>query len=342
MNYWLHRITGGENALPLASSLFDKGYLSIGFSDFSTTDDLNTIRSGWDSFETLIKDCWGSLPRTRYSLWRFINEMQAGDYVVVPLPCEFAVCKIIDNSIYTNETIDNSVLVDWNDKPVRIKENYLYDDSERIVDIGFYRKVEVIQSHISRVDYAQQDLYSRMKIRQTNANISDIAESIDDALLRAQANKPLVLRNKILEATKHTVLESIRSIQNDQGFEKLVEWYLRAVGGQSIETPAKNESSIESGDADKVAYFEDLKIAVMVQVKKHKGVTDSWAIEQIESYKRNNLNDDYTALLWVISTCDDYSQEAKKLAQANGKVRLINGEQFAEMILNAGLSNLEL
>ena len=53
MNYWLHRITGGDNAIPLSEELFKKGYISIGWSDLSDEADLNTIRSGWAPFETL-------------------------------------------------------------------------------------------------------------------------------------------------------------------------------------------------------------------------------------------------------------------------------------------------
>ena len=37
MKYWLHRITGGENALEFADTLLFKHlYLSIGWSDFSS------------------------------------------------------------------------------------------------------------------------------------------------------------------------------------------------------------------------------------------------------------------------------------------------------------------
>ena len=75
MNYWLHRITGGDNAIPLSEELFKKGYISIGWSDFSDEADLNTIRSGWTPFETLFAN-WNPIPRNRYNLWRFVNEMK--------------------------------------------------------------------------------------------------------------------------------------------------------------------------------------------------------------------------------------------------------------------------
>ena len=53
MNYWLHRITGGENAWPLSVGLFKKGYgseqgyISIGWSDFATEEYLSMIAQEW-------------------------------------------------------------------------------------------------------------------------------------------------------------------------------------------------------------------------------------------------------------------------------------------------------
>ena len=51
MNYWLHRITGGDNAWPLSVELFKKGYISIGWSDFATEEYLSMIRSGMEGFD---------------------------------------------------------------------------------------------------------------------------------------------------------------------------------------------------------------------------------------------------------------------------------------------------
>ena len=265
--------------------------------------------------------------------------------MVIPYPYTFTVCRISDDVIFTNETIDNNLLYDWNNEKVIIDEeqpNYLKYKDGRIVDIGFYRKVEIIQSDISRSDYAKQELFSRMKVRQTNVNISDIGYLVDDAVERVRRNQPLNLKEDIIEKAISTVLESIKAIPNDQSFENLVECYLRTIGGKNIEKPAKNESPTENGDADRIAYFEELKVAVIVQAKKHIGITDSWAVEQIISYKRNHTTDDYTSLLWVISTCDDYSEDAKRLAQETNGVRLITGAEFAKMILNAGLSEINI
>lgn len=79
----------------------------------------------------------------------------------------------------------------------------------------------------------------------------------------------------------------------------------------------------------------------MVLVKKHEGVTDEWAIQQIKAYMTNHIYDDYHIQMWVISTCEHYSQKAMNEAGEAG-VRLISGIEFASMILDTGLEGLNI
>lgn len=341
MNTWLHRITGGDYALPLSSALLDKGYLSIGWSDFSTEEYLGIIKAGGNEFDKMFLDAGWGLPRNRWNLWRFVYAMAPGDLVVVPQPYSFSVYKIADKTVYSNETIDGTLLVDWNGNKVSLGEDgYLHNQEGNVIDLGFYRKVTLVEKDIPRAEYADQDLYSRMKIRQTNAQINDILGSVTTAIENFRNKKPLNLKASIVDSASNIVLEKIRAIQNDSKFEALVQWYLESIGGK-VQTPAKNESPTEAGDADKVAIFDKLGVAIMVQVKKHSGQTDFWAIEQINAYKKNHTFDDYTTILWVISSCDSFSEEAEQLAQASG-VKLIDGIKFSRMILDAGLDGMRL
>ena len=132
----------------------------------------------------------------------------------------------------------------------------------------------------------------------------------------------------------------IEKFTNDIRFENLVGWYLKSLGAR-VDTPSKNESKTEDGDADKVGYFDSIKTAIMVQVKKHEGMTDDWAVQQIKAYKTNHNYGDYHTQMWVISTCEEFSKEAKSMAEEE-EVRLINGIEFAKMILDAGLEGLNL
>ena len=343
MNYWLHRITGGDNAWPLSVELFKKGYISIGWLDFSTENYLSMIRSGVEGFDKMMDEQGYGRPRNRWNLWRFVNEMSEGDIVVVPFPYSFAICKISDNKVFTNESIDPELLVDCNEERVTFEsDGYLHNSNGDLIDLGFYRKVEMIEEkEIPRDGYADQALCSRLKIRQTNANIDDLAGSINDAVEAFRKGKPVNLRESVVESAAPTVLEKIRQLQNDSKFESLVEWYLKSLGASRVETPWRGESPSEAGDADKVAYFDNIGFAIMVQIKKHSGITDDWAVTQIKAYSSNHNFGEYSTALWVVSSGDGFSEEAQRLAAETG-VRLVDGLQFARMILDAGLEGMAL
>ena len=294
------------------------------------------------AFDKIFKDAGWGFPRNRWNLWRFLNEMKLDDIVVVPQSGIFSVYRITDDKIYTIESIDESLLQDWNGLKITRKGGQLYNSEGDWVDLGFFRRVELLEKDIPRAaGYADQAFSSRMKIRQTNAKISDIRKSVENAVERYHNEKPINLRTSIIEDVADKVLDRIRALQTDRKFEELVQWYLESIGGKRVLTPAKNESPTEAGDADKVVFFDKIKLALMVQVKKHTGETDAWAIEQIKAYEKNHSYDEYTTMLWVISTCDSFSSEAVQRAETAG-VRLIDGMEFARMILDAGLDGMNL
>ena len=77
MKYWLHRITGGENAIEYAHPLlFTHNYLSIGWSDFSDEAFLENIQEhGVEGLDEEMQNRDYGLPKNRWNLWRFIKEM---------------------------------------------------------------------------------------------------------------------------------------------------------------------------------------------------------------------------------------------------------------------------
>lgn len=343
MKYWLHRLTSGENALGFAHPLlFSHHYLSIGWSDFSSDAFVRQVQT---EGETAIEDAlqgegWG-LPKNRWNLWRFIHEMKKGDIVLVPTSQEFSLFEIEDDDVFSNESIDSSVFVDWNGKQgIRQEDGYYYNKDGQTIDLGFYRRVKPILYNIPRMGFADQKLISRMKIRQTNADITDLKDSIENARKAFEEHKPINLKEKIIEETAPKLLNLIKDMTSADSFENLVEWYLKSLGART-EIPSKNASDKGEGDADVIGYFENIKTAIMVQVKKHEGITDEWAIQQIKAYKTNRSYDDYHTQMWVISSCEHYSLQAMNDADEAG-VRLISGVEFATMILNAGLEGLNL
>lgn len=343
MKYWLHRLTGGENALGFAHPLlFTHRFLSIGWGYFSSDAFVKQVQTeGETAIESAMQaEGWG-LPKNRWNLWRFIMEMKKGDIVLVPTSQEFSLFEMEDNVIFSNESIDSSVFVDWNEKKaIRHENGCYYNGNGQPIDLGFYRKVKPILYNIPRMGFADQKLISRMKIRQTNADISDLKDSIENARKAYEEFKPINLREKIIEKTAPKLLTLIKNLSSADSFENLVEWYLKSLGA-STEIPSKNAPDKGEGDADVIGYFENIKNAIMVQVKKHERVTDEWAIQQIKAYKTNHTYDDYHTQMWLISLCEHYSLRAMTEADEAG-VRLITGIEFATMILDAGLEGLIL
>lgn len=343
--YWLHRITGGDYATPFSTELllnkYGNNFISIGWSDFSDENFLSDIlANGAEGINRRFQEANWGLPRNRWNLWRFLCEMKPGDIVVIPAPYEFHICEIADGSVFSNETFDPSNMIDWNGAKATLKDGYFYNEENQPIDLGFYRRVNLIATNISRDKFAEQKLCSRMKIRQTNADITDIKDEIESALENFKINRPINLREIMLEELAPNVLKQINSKLNDYKLEDLIGWYMELLGAR-IETPSKSESPTEMGDADKVAYFDRLNLVIMVQAKKHENITDSWAVEQIKAFCQNHNYDSYQTQMWVVSTCDDYTDEAKKLANEEG-VRLINGLELARMILETGLRDLPL
>ena len=355
MRYWLHRITHQkETSWPL----LERGFLTIGFSDFGYPEFLSKNRP---DFDQAFEDSWGRVPRTRYNLWRFLHEMEKDDFVLVPRPGTYSVYAI-KGAPEPIGNIDVSELRTWN---AEVVEKYEYHDDGTCalrtegeggnhIDLGFFRRVELYRiegeggpeaKDISRYDYADSALTARMKILNTNADISDLEDNIKRLLEAYKRGTPPNLHARITEEMRGKVLKLVHDELNPDKFESLINWYFKRVGASKVDMPSKNEPNKE-GDADIIATFEPIKVLVYVQAKFHRSdsQTNEWAVEQVRAYvdHRDDAqeHDGYAKVSWVVSTCKDFTDECKDMAREAG-VTLINGEEFARMLIDAGIDGLD-
>lgn len=187
MRYWLHRITGGENADPYARPLLDKGYLSIGWMGLSNEKNKESIiKNGWAAVNTIMKDYGWELGRSRYCLSRFVSEMKKGDIVIVPAPGRFSIYEVADDIVYSNESIDPELYTDVNGILASQKEEDGYytfiNNQGKEIDLGFYRRVNPKILNLSRYNGIDQALYSKMKTLMTNIEITNVGYAIDKLL----------------------------------------------------------------------------------------------------------------------------------------------------------------
>lgn len=337
MNYWLHRIS---HHAELSYPLLDKGFLTIGFSDFTQNQFINKVlEDDWNYFNGQFQEMWGETPRTRHSLWRFLKFNQ-GDIIVVPSRGSFFVCEIIDKKpLLINEAYSDD-LKTWGDKEVTTNGTHLISEAGKVYDLGFARKVKIIQKNISRAKFADAKLTSRMKMRQTNASINDLKKSVEKSIKNYIDNRPINLHSIIEESVSDLVLNAIKTELNPDKFEKLIRTYFMTIGANEVKIPAKNERGKE-GDADIVAVFENIKLIIYTQAKFQKGKIDESGTNQILEYKTNkeSIDDGYNKIAWVITSANTFNERAEKIATEN-EIQLIDGPEFSKMLLNAGINLL--
>lgn len=337
--YYLHRISYEGNA---SYTLLKEGYLTLGWSIFSDSGILDAARKeGYPDFDVITEKLGESHNRSRWSMWYFA-QMNVGDIVVVPLYAGmFSVYEVcgMAKPIADLESLITSFEGEWNKHRIEWKNHKLYDaDDKKAVDIGFFVKVKPIVENVPR-KYVSGKLISRMKIRTTSADITDIGEFVESGIKAGKENKPVTLYDEVIDSLVDSMKSSILSALDPDKFEQLVKWYLEKCGASLAWIPSKNESGKSDGaDADIVAEFDNLKYIVYVQVKWHEGETSDWAVYQIDSYKNQMSEGDssYTYATWVISSADKFSEQAVTDAEEKG-VRLINGSEFARMLLDIGL-----
>ena len=346
MKYHLHRIS---HHAYLAHPLLEHGFLSIGFSDFSFREFVNCHgKKGWEDVPSAIASTQGyEKERSRFGLQRFL-QMNVGDRVVVPSWGTFHVYEVESDERLIAAELDLRSLKTWDGHGVRKEEGQIYEyrdgQRHRHIDLGFFRKVRQIAKGIPRADYADNALISRLKVRQTNIEITDIRKSVEEAIDGWNKQKPINMAGLIKERCADKVLELIREKLDPDRLEKLIKWYFRRIGASSVDTPAKSESG-KKGDADIVATFEPIRTIIYVQAKHHDGTTNDWAVDQITSYVKNKEElkgeDGYTRIPWVISTADEFSTECHDKANRH-HVCLVDGKELAARMMEAGIGTAGL
>lgn len=353
MNYYLHRI---GNHIEWSHPLLEhRSLLSIGWADIAASipDFISKHQNNWTKVPETVAERWqdwgwGAPPRQRFGLKRFL-EMEQDDYVIVPTWGAFHIYEVADNARLVPAQIKDDLkgLENWHGKSATILDHYITveDEKQQTLDLGFFRRVKAIARDIPRDGYADSKLTSRMKVRQANVKITALRESIELALTRHRENRPINLRRQLLEKCASGVRDTILEMLTPDRFEELIAQYFKQ-SGASTDIPAKNEPDKE-GDADIIATFESLKLIVYVQAKQHDGETNSWAVDQIQQYvdgkSDSGTDDEYTKMLWVISTAEKFSDDCKEKAKRAGSgkgVRLINGIEFAQMLLDTGIEHL--
>ena len=339
--YWMHRISYcGE----ISWNLLEKDILSYGFSEFSYEKDILTCDK--TGFDNIFKEVWNELPRTRHQLWQYLREMKTGDWVIVPSPGHFSVYEITgEHPLLPEDIAVDDLKTSYGDRVNLSSEKLLcYTDSTGNIhsfDLGFFWNVKPIAKNIPRNEYASGPLSSRLKTQFTQLDLTDLEKDIEQAVIKWEEKKPISLYSSLVANIAQETLKTIINTLTPERFEKLIVWYLYRIGAKEAWIPPKNEKE-KQGDADIIAIFDNLKVVIYVQAKKHIGVSSDWAVSQVSEYKyykTSTMDNDYTALSWVISTAQFTNETYKKAKEQS--VRLIDGQSFIQLLLDCGLDGID-
>jgi predicted Mrr-cat superfamily restriction endonuclease len=304
--------------------MFENNQIVIGWSETeSLLFDPDLDRDG---FKEILKIKYPNYINNSYSLgqgtgylWRFIREMQIGDYAIVPIPKAFYIGEVTSNLIFLPDNINEDTAIRRNVKWL----NY--------------------GKPIPR-EYCSAGLVSRLKYQGTCVGATDLINEIESALETAKKGDSPSFKeqlNDILIQEVHALLKSDKAYLDSNKFEKLVRELMIGLGAKTSEIPPRSKYKNPKADVDVIADFITLGLQIYIQVKKHKESSDKFAVEQlIEAMKIDNPDGSKPIFGWVI-TSSEFNDEAVKLATDNG-IRVINGDELAEMIVAVGLDVLSV
>lgn len=251
-------------------------------------------------------------------LWLFLREMSIGDLVVVPSG---------DQLFYLAEIAGDALFL-----PDKVSEHTAFRRDVRWLNDG--------RGLVRRT--ARAALQSRMKIRQTCGNASDLLDDIRDALEVAGSTtdgRPPTfgadLRSRLIEQAK-AEMQSGR--MDSFGFETLIATLLSALGATDVSIVARSQDK----GADIVATFplaDTFQVRVAVQAKHFQPAppVGPHVIDQLVA----GMEAEQITMGWV-ATSGTFSPEAQareaELEEERGiSIELVDGDQLAAMIVEGGL-----
>ncbi len=276
----------------------------------------------WPAFREIVRSTYYPEEPTLHSagnaaghLWRFIREMVPGDLVVVPHWSEFYVAEITGAAIR--------------------------DASKVEADSAYRRPVRWLNEgrSIPR-SHARLALISRMKIRGTCADASDLVAEIEECLNLAEQGVTPTFQNDLQGRLVRETLAEIRGgrIEN-YGFEQLIGNVLEKLGATDVRIVPR----INDMGADLVAFFRVagvFRYKVAVQAKHWQPYPP---VGRAEVEQLINGIEAEAANLGMLITSGTIAEEAYQMAEQyleekGVRIEMVDGEQFSKLIVESGIT----
>ncbi len=286
-----------------ANLFLDQNIIAIGWDDLG---DLSLLSQTKEAFKEKYAEEYpaakkGTMAAHVGLLFRFVNEVKSGDYIVYP--------SKPDRQIHIG----------------RILSDYFFVSGSRYAN---RRKVEWLK-HLPRTVFSQGalnevgSLLTFFRIKTYAAEYLAALHSTDSSQIIAPDTPETIARtaDEILETTKDFILKELSRRLKGYDMEDFVANLLQAMGYRTKVSPHGGDSGI-----DIIAYKDELPPRIIVQVKSiDANITES----TIQSLKGAMREGDYGLFV----TLSDYTKNARHYLDNTPIIRGINGAELADLIL---------
>ena len=284
-------------------SLFLNGnVVAIGWREMGDLSVLEPTRDAFrDKYVQVYPDAKkGSIGTGVGMLYRFLYEIQVGDYIIFPSKADRMV----------------------NIGKVEGEYQYIPDADEFVQQ----RKVRWLK-HLPRTAFSQGALYeigSALTLFAVKNYPDEFLRALEKGFRKAPQEKDDSVgatAEDIIETTKDFILKEISRQLKGYDLEEFVADLLRAMGYRTTVSPRGGDSGI-----DITAYKDELPPRILVQVKSQDGDIKEATIQSLKGAMREG---DYGLFI----TLSNYTKNAKKYLDNTPIIRGINGTELVELVL---------
>lgn len=279
--------------------------IAIGWREFG---DLSKVDNNREAFKKRYSQVYsnakkGSVPTSSGMLFRFIHEIQIGDYVVFPSK--------------SNRMINIGV----------VKGEYMYVESA--AEYVQQRSVEWIK-RLPRTAFSQGALYeigSAMSLFAIKKYADEFLAALDknfksnSAVEYDEDESVAATADDIVESTRDFILKELSKNLKGYDLEEFVADLLRTMGYRTQISPHGGDSGI-----DITAYKDELPPRILVQVKSQDGDIRETTIQSLKGAMREG---DYGVFVML----SNYTKNAQKYLENTPIIKGINGIELVDLIL---------
>lgn len=296
-------IWGFHNPIEHEEELIRNNHISMGWKPLG---DLSKIapktREGFTDIykEYYPNDTIRSISQCVGQLYRFVYEVNVGDYVVFPTKY--------------NRVVNIGEIV---------SEYYFDGNEEHFVN---KRNVRWIK-HIPRTNLSQGALYeigsflTFFRVKNYYDEIMNIINNKKVTINNEFDDSVGVTSEAIIDSTKDYILKALKTNYKGYDLENVVSSLLNAMGYRTKVSP-------HGGDRGKdiVAYKDELPPRIIVQVKSQDGDIAEATVQSLKGAMREG---DYGLFV----TLSDYTKNAKKFLDNQPIIKALNGSELVDLIL---------